>query len=244
MTYEKNMNKPAIAAVVPAAGIGSRMQASCPKQYLTLLERPVLSHTLATLLACQAISHVYVALAAHDRCFEQLAEAQHPQLSTVAGGDTRGASVLAGVQAAQQAGYDFVAVHDAARPCLSQQDLAQVIAAGVSHSDGAILATPVRDSMKYADAQQQIIANVDRTDVWQALTPQVFRTDLLLAALQQMGVNHPQMTDEASAVQYFGRTPMLVTGSVKNLKITHPEDLAIAAAYLSMLSSASVSTAE
>ena len=224
-----------IAAVVPAAGIGRRMQTQgVPKQYLRLHGVTVLEHSLRALTADPRIGEIIVAVAADDRWFAELdLTALNPVVITpVQGGTSRAASVLAGVQLARQQGYRWVVVHDAARPCLTAAELTAVVDAGLSDPAGALLALPCSDTMKRTDAQQRAVANVDRSQLWHALTPQVFATELLLQALLQQGVDDPNLTDEAAAIQALGFTPQLVMGQRSNLKITQPGDEFIAAALL------------
>lgn len=224
-----------IAAVVPAAGIGRRMQTvGVPKQYLQLHGLTVLEHSLRALTTDHRIGEVIVAIASDDRWFDDLAlrAVNNVVITPVQGGASRAASVLAGVQAAQRKGYGWVAVHDAARPCLTAAELTAVLDAGLSHQAGALLALPCSDTMKRADAEQRAIANVDRAQLWHALTPQVFATELLLQALLQQGVDDPNLTDEAAAMQALGFTPQLVMGQRSNLKITQPGDEFIAAALI------------
>ena len=224
-----------IAAVVPAAGVGSRMQTTgVPKQYMPLHGTTVLEHSLRALCGDQRISEVFVAVAADDHWFAELGlTALHGVVITaVEGGASRAASVLAGVQAAAQRGYHWVAVHDAARPCLSASELTAVLDAGTQHAAGALLGLPCSDTMKRVDQQLCAQSNVDRQQLWHALTPQVFATELLLRALLQQGVDDPSLTDEAAAVQALGLAPQMVMGQRSNLKITQPGDEIIAAALL------------
>lgn len=227
-----------IAAVVPAAGIGSRMQTGgIPKQYLQLHGRTVLEHSLQALCSDRRISEIFVAIAAGDQWFDKLGltRINNVKITTVSGGASRAESVLAGVQGAQQSGYHWVAVHDAARPCLSAAELSAVIDAGLNHPAGALLGLPCSDTMKRADEQLRVVADVDRQQLWHALTPQVFSTDLLVRALLQQGVDDPRITDEAAAVQRLGLSPQLVLGQRSNLKITQPGDDVIAAAILAAM---------
>jgi 2-C-methyl-D-erythritol 4-phosphate cytidylyltransferase len=233
-------NKGSIAAVVPAAGIGSRMQTNgVPKQYLQLHGTTVLEYSLRAMCGDPRIGEVFLALAADDHYFAELALSQinGVVITPVFGGANRAQSVLAGVQRAQQQGYQWVAVHDAARPCLLASELSAVLDAGISHPAGALLGLPCSDTMKRVDPQLQVVTNVDREQLWHALTPQVFATDLLLHALLQQDLDDPGLTDEAAAVQALGRAPQMVMGQRSNLKITQPGDEYIAAAILAARSS-------
>ncbi|HEJ2458173.1 TPA: 2-C-methyl-D-erythritol 4-phosphate cytidylyltransferase [Vibrio cholerae] len=223
-----------MTAIVPAAGVGSRMQADRPKQYLTLLGKTVLEHTIEHLLEHPHIEHVVVAVSADDPYFANLSLAHHPRVIRVDGGKERADSVLSALEyVCQHRLSEWVLVHDAARPCVTHADITQLITTALAHPIGAILASPVRDTMKRGDHLQQIEHTVDRTALWHALTPQMFRSqslrERLFAALQQQVT----ITDEASAFEWRGEKPALVAGRADNLKITQPEDLALAEFYLS-----------
>lgn len=225
---------PDIIAVVPAAGIGSRMQASRPKQYLTIGQQTIVEHALTALLACPRISRVIVALSPDDDTFAGLAINRHPRISTVIGGGQRADSVLAGLQAAS--GAHWVLVHDAARPCLHADDLQRLLALTESSSVGGILAAPVRDTMKRAEAGREAIAHtVEREALWHALTPQLFPLELLRHCLQRALQEGATITDEASALEYCGYHPELISGRSDNIKVTRPEDLALAAFFLTQI---------
>ncbi|MDE1514701.1 MAG: 2-C-methyl-D-erythritol 4-phosphate cytidylyltransferase [Vibrio sp.] len=225
------MNK--LIAVVPAAGVGSRMQADRPKQYLSLLGKTVLEHTIDGLLAHPQIDQVVVALSADDPYFSHLALARDPRVIRVDGGQQRADSVLAALDyVCQHQLSQWVLVHDAARPCVTHADISQLIRLALTHPVGAILAAPVRDTMKRSDHLQQIEHTVDRTALWHALTPQMFRAQALREALHAALQQQVTITDEASAFEWRGEKPALVTGRADNLKITQPEDLALAEFYL------------
>ena len=215
--------------VVPAAGIGSRMGASCPKQYLPLAGKFLIEHTLERLLAHPRIERVVVALAADDDFFQTLPVASHPRLMTTTGGCERADSVLNGLSLVES---EWVLVHDAARPCITHQDIDRLIHAGLA-GDGAILGSRVRDTMKRSDAAGYIQKTVDRDQLWHALTPQFFRTTLLRDAIQQGQSQGLPITDEASAMELAGWCPLMVEGRADNIKVTRPEDLALAALFLS-----------
>lgn len=221
-----------IAAIVPAAGIGSRMQRDKPKQYLRVAGQAILYHSIAALLTDARIKHVFVAVAGDDAWFAGLNQPQHWPVTKVRGGHCRAASVAAGVAAAAAAGYTHVVVHDAARPCLRTEDLNAVVSAGIAAEAGALLAYPVDDTLKRATATEHSAATVDRQQLWRAMTPQVFATDLLQRALQQIGVDDPDLTDEASAIERIGMQPQLIAGSLTNIKVTRPADLELARLYL------------
>lgn len=225
---------PRIAAVIPAAGSGSRMQSSVPKQFLTIGDHSILQLSVAAVSNDPRIEHVFVAIneTEHHHYPQQLPDTS-PTVSLVPGGATRAESVLLGVLHAINQGYSHVVVHDAARPGLPADVLANVIEQGLATDNGAIVAMPVRDTLKRSEPDQQIIAtHVSRDNLWQAQTPQVFSASLLADAISEMGSSHPQLTDEASAMESLGYHPRLVMGSLKNLKVTHPEDLELMTSLL------------
>ncbi|QEH45120.1 2-C-methyl-D-erythritol 4-phosphate cytidylyltransferase [Aggregatibacter actinomycetemcomitans] len=220
-----------IIAVVPAAGIGSRMQADKPKQYLHIHGQPILQHTLNVLLAYPHISRIVLAIAADDPYIDQLKLSQNPKIQLVEGGETRADSVLNGLNAVQDAGdYVWVMVHDAARPCLTHGDLNKLLE--IQDDNGAILAIPATDTIKRAQPSQQIAHTEDRSQLWLAQTPQFFRADLLRDALTRAKQQQFAVTDEASAMELAGFRPHLVAGRSDNIKVTRPEDLALAEFYL------------
>ena len=218
-----------LTAIVPAAGIGSRMGADCPKQYLTLAGKTILEHTLGCLLSHPAIARVIVALAPHDEWFEQLAMAADPRILRVEGGIERAYSVLNALHVAQG---KWVLVHDAARPCLCHGDLDKLIATAMA-CDGAILGSRVRDTMKRTDGAGNIVATVEREQLWHALTPQMFPTLALKRALEEGLLLGAIITDEASAMERAGFAVRMVEGRADNIKVTRPEDLSLAGLFLS-----------
>ena len=219
-------------AIVPAAGSGSRFGAEKPKQYLPLLGRPLIFHTLAALVACPAIERVWVVLSPDDSEWDRhdWHELGHKLETVRCGGATRAASVANGLQAASMvaATDDWILVHDAARPCLTQAMLAALIDKLAADAVGGLLAVPVADTLKRADAGQRVAATEPRDGLWQAQTPQMFRYGLLGEALHQCR----EVTDEAGAVEALGLAPRLVRGDTTNLKVTYPADLALAGLIL------------
>ncbi|MDM5133133.1 2-C-methyl-D-erythritol 4-phosphate cytidylyltransferase [Aeromonas piscicola] len=218
-----------LTAIVPAAGIGSRMGADCPKQYLQLAGQTILEHTLGALLSHPAIARVIVALAPHDRWFDALPVAADPRVLRVEGGAERAFSVLNALHVAEGG---WVLVHDAARPCLTHGDLDRLIATAIQ-CGGAILGSRVRDTMKRSDAMGNILGTVDREQLWHALTPQMFPTHTLLRALEEGLALGATITDEASAMERAGFTVRMVEGRADNIKVTRPEDLSLAGLFLS-----------
>ncbi|UAN63868.1 2-C-methyl-D-erythritol 4-phosphate cytidylyltransferase [Serratia sp. JSRIV006] len=227
-------SSPQVIAVLPAAGIGSRMQADCPKQYLTIGHQTILEHAIHALLRHPRISQVIVAISPEDQQFKTLPIASDPRVLVTEGGQQRADSVLAGLQLAGNA--HWVLVHDAARPCLHPDDLERLLAITAHSKVGGILAAPVRDTMKRAQVGQSIISHtVERQDLWHALTPQLFPLELLKLCLQRALDEGATVTDEASALEHCGYHPLLVAGRADNIKVTRPEDLALAAFYLTQL---------
>lgn len=223
---------PRYYAIVPAAGSGSRFGAEMPKQYLSLLGRPLIHHTLAALVACPEIARVWVVLSPDDPWWPKYDWSDlGAKLETVrCGGATRAESVSNGLQAAAMvaADDDWILVHDAARPCLSAAMLAALFAELADDPVGGILAVPVADTLKRADAEQRVAATEPRDGLWQAQTPQMFRYGRLNEAL----ANCQAVTDEAGAIEALGLKPKLVRADSTNLKVTYPADLALAAMIL------------
>lgn len=230
-------NQNRIAAVIPAAGIGSRMGLNVPKQYLRIADKTVLEHSVAAVAADQRIDAIYIAIAADDTWIKNITFAVHCPVYFVMGGASRAGSVEAGVNQARADGYSWVLVHDAARPCLQPDELKAVIDAGIAHEDGAILALPIADTVKHAGAEapHEIAQSIPRDGLWRALTPQVFRTERLSSALTQLGVDNTAITDEASAIELTGGHPRLVMGRATNIKITQPGDELLASSFIALL---------
>ncbi len=272
-------------AVVPAAGLGQRMQSQIPKQYLRLQGKTVLEHSLERLLAFPPVHGLVLALHPGDHYWEKLAFHSAKPLFTVTGGETRSQSVHQALlrlarelasdshaealesneknqkvadhdqlfasfeknqKAENQADVfasfekngkieDWVMVHDAARPCVTLQDLAALWQQVTTHPlqpVGGILALPMSDTVKQGNDQQQIIATIPRDPLWRAQTPQLFRFSELYQAISQVLAQGLPITDEAGALEHYGEQPLLVVGRHDNIKITHPEDLVLAEAIL------------
>ncbi len=223
-------------AVVPAAGAGQRMAAGRPKQYLTLAGRTVLEHSVGALLGTGLFDAVVVVVAPGDEAWAKLPLAADERVSSTPGAGERHASVLNGLLALAQAGagdQDWVAVHDAARPCVRGEDVARLMQAVVADgAPGALLAAPVNDTLKRAGERGEAVETVPRAGLWRALTPQVFRLGALRRALERAGAQGHVPHDEAEAMERAGVHARLVAGHDDNLKITRPGDLEIAAALL------------
>lgn len=264
-----------VYAIIPAAGIGSRMQSAIPKQYLPLLDGNVLLYSIRALLALSDIRMIMIALHPDDRWWPQtealLNADERLRIRTCNGGAERWQSVQAALAAlistptsGSESGAgpytvakralakkatslemicagDWVLVHDAVRPCVRHDDLRALLTrANVTHgsphssacTDGALLASPVADTLKKSDVSLNVLNTVDRSQLWAACTPQMFRIDMLQQALTAASAAGVAITDEASAIEYCGGHPALVPCAKDNIKITYPDDLNLAALIL------------
>ena len=233
-------------ALIPAAGSGSRMGAELPKQYLQVAGRPLLYHALAGLCRNPGIERVFVVLAQGDTKFAQcdwrpFAARLEP---LYCGGAMRAASVFNGLLAARDEinADDWVLVHDAVRPCLPAKALERLVSTLRGEQTGGLLALPVVDTLKRADADAYVMQTEARENLWQAQTPQMFRYRLLLEALR--AIDPAAATDEARAIEQLGLRPKLVTGDTRNLKVTYPQDLALAELILKSMDQRSAVSGE
>jgi len=210
------------------------MQANKPKQYLVLDDKPVLQHTLERLASHPRIEGIVVALAPNDPWWPELDLQLECELLIADGGETRADSVFNALTLLKQHSEDdvWVMVHDAARPCLRHEDIDHMLATLLTHQVGGILGVPVTDTVKRVASDNTILDTVDRQGLWRAATPQMFRLDLLHKALAVAAEQGLSVTDEASALELAGWQPMMVEGHPDNIKITLPQDLALAALYL------------
>ena len=215
-------------AVVPAAGRGTRFGGEVPKQYLQVGGRPLLAYTLDALLAHPAVAGVVVALAADDPWWPGWSDHAGKPVLTCTGGASRAASVLAAMAALPESvrADDFVLVHDAARPNLAPADLDRLLEQGRADPVGAILAAPVRDTLKRAGDDGGIDRTEPRERLWRAFTPQLFRRMQLSRALAAAHAAGIAITDESMAMERQGLRPLLIEGSEDNFKVTTPADLA------------------
>jgi 2-C-methyl-D-erythritol 4-phosphate cytidylyltransferase len=230
----ENRNEPRFWAVVPAAGIGSRMGGEIPKQYLPLLGRPIIEHTLARLCNHPRISGVVVVLAADDRWWPEIAVKYSHPLLVAAGGEERRDSVLSGLDSLSERAseHDWVLVHDAVRPCLRDEDIDRLMNELRADEVGGLLAIPVRDTMKRAGSNSRVRETVSRESLWLAQTPQMFRLGALRDALLLTVDEDRDVTDEAQAMELAGTRPRLVQGHEDNIKITRRDDLELAEMFL------------
>lgn len=220
--------EPVIWAVLPAAGVGVRFGAEIPKQYLRLAGRTVIEWALRPLLARADIRGVVVALSASDDWWAGL-ELDDERIRTTTGGVHRAGSVRNALRSIEQIARpeDWVLVHDAVRPCLTDGDLDRLVGAVIEDGAGGILAAPVQDTVKQSE-NEHVDRTLDRRGLWRALTPQMFRHGALLAALESARTLDADMTDESAAMERVGVKARLVTGRADNIKVTRPEDLPLA----------------
>ena len=228
--------------VIPAAGIGKRMQSDIPKQYLKINNKTILEHTLNCFLSHRDVAGIIVVLNTDDYYWKNLKLNSNydKPIYTVEGGKERSDSVMQGLDyllmVEQLAEDSWVMVHDAARPCLTEKDINSLLSIRERNKVGGILASPVRDTMKRAVSGKNIVSNTEsRDDLWHAFTPQLFRIGELKDAINhclEKGIN---VTDESSALEAMGKQIELVEGSMNNIKITQQSDLELATLLLKPL---------
>lgn len=236
--FQRKTMPPKYFAVIPAAGIGARMGGEQPKQYLQLAGKPMLRHVLDTFSASPAIRHTFVVVSAGDGYIENLIsdmpQAERRVTVLYKGGATRRESVLNGLRAIREQvdDADWMLVHDAARPGLTAELIDKLTHALADDPTGGLLAMPLADTLKRSGADNCVETTVSRERLWTAQTPQMFRYALLRRALENAG----EFTDEASAVEALGVRPRLVEGSLRNFKVTLPQDLHLAELFLKDIS--------
>ncbi len=220
--------------IVPAAGVGRRFGEHKPKQYVEVHGRTLLEWSVAPFAADLRCKGIVVALASSDPHWPAIAKRLGVRVLTAAGGAERSHSVrnaLASLQG-RAAVDDWVLVHDAARPCMPAHDLNRLVERLESHPVGGLLAAPASDTLKASGADLEVTRTVDRSGLWRALTPQMFRYGRLCEALDACFASRRLPTDESQAIEWLGDRPQIVPGSAANLKVTSPEDLLVAAALL------------
>lgn len=220
--------QPRCFALVPAAGVGARSGAAIPKQYVALAGRAMLAHTLAALAQVPGLAATLVVLSPEDDQFEAAVPGFDAVWVARSGGATRAETVAAGLRELRARGaqpHDWVLVHDAARCLLRPEWVERLIAACAEDEVGGLLALPVADTLKQSRPDGRVAATVDRSGKWAAQTPQMFRLGLLAPALAAAGEG---VTDEASAVEALGHSPLLVEAPLENFKVTWPADFALA----------------
>lgn len=213
--------------IIPAAGAGNRMATAIPKQYLPLCGKPIISHSIQTFFACPRVATINLALSAEDFFWRSLQLDHNSRLNLhYTGGDTRAQTVLNTLAAMQPnvAENDWILVHDAARPGLTALLLNQLLDALEHDEVGGLLALPLADTLKLSNADARVEKTIPREGLWQAQTPQMFRFNLLYKALASF---EGSPTDEAQAVEALGFQPKLIVGSLRNMKVTYPQDLAL-----------------
>ena len=227
-------SKSPVWAIVPASGVGHRMQSPVAKQYLQLDNKTIIEHTLDRLLSFDGIDGLILVLQSGDRNWQKFNYQSSKPLIVTTGGKQRHDSVFNGLQKLLELKMDnpFAMVHDAVRPLVLHQDLQNLLDAAAEHEAGGLLALPVSDTLKQQDEFGNIERTVSRKDLWRAFTPQMFRAELLYRAIEHVRQNSLNVTDDASAVEALGMCPRLVVSSAENLKITYPADLLLAAMIL------------
>jgi len=222
-----------IWAVIPAAGVGARMRSHVPKQYLPLLDKTVIEHTLEIFISHRAVAGIVVAISPNDAYWSDL-NINDERIQVVDGGEERCLSVQNCLTHLLEHTDkdDWVMVHDAARPCLRHADIDRLIKVVIEKDTGGLLAMPVSDTMKQSDEHGYVEQTLDRSKLWHAQTPQMYRLGQLSQALHSAQVSGQVVTDEASAIELCGEQSLLVEGSSDNIKITHPQDLQLAAFFL------------
>lgn len=216
--------------IIPAAGIGVRMQADRPKQYLTLQNQPLLTHVVNLFSTQTLIEKVVVVLHAKDHWWPQLILSHPEKVLTAIGGQERVHSVLLGLVLLKDDAKadDWVMVHDAARPCLRANNIVRLFDEIKDHPVGGLFGLPVVDTLKRVNEKDEVIETVSREQLWQAQTPQCFRYGILKKAIESALQKNGAMTDESSAIEFAGLKPKMVVGDASNIKITFPEDLLLA----------------
>jgi len=220
--------------IVPAAGVGKRMLASCPKQYLEINNQSILAHTTNRLLSHPKIAKVIIVLSDEDDYFSQTELADKANVIRVSGGKERVDSVLNGLRAVDTQEYPWVLVHDAARPCVTHNDIDKLIEQCLKSQCGGLLAAQVVDTMKQSSKTDSntVSSTIERNNLWHAYTPQMYQTVELKQAIEQALAQGKEITDESSAIELANLPSLLVQGRRDNIKITRPEDLALATFYL------------
>lgn len=213
--------------IIPAAGAGNRMATAIPKQYLPLCGKPMISHSIQTFFSCPRIASIHLALSPEDYFWRSLSLDANSRLQLhYTGGNTRAQTVLNTLQAieSQVEDDDWILVHDAARPGLTLPLLSTLLDDLADDAVGGLLALPLADTLKRSDTRARVQSTIPRDDLWQAQTPQMFRYALLKKALEDF---EGAPTDEAQAVEALGLQPKLVVGSLRNMKVTYPQDIAL-----------------
>jgi 2-C-methyl-D-erythritol 4-phosphate cytidylyltransferase len=219
-----------VDVIIPAAGVGKRMQSVVPKQYLDIDGMTILDRTINKFITLEFINKVIVALSPNDEYFRDSKFINNSKLLVVSGGKERCDSVYNGILAATS---EYVLVHDAARPCVLSSDI-QTLVEKCTNDNGGLLVSRIPDTIKKANEHNEVISTISRDNVYRALTPQYFKKDLLRNAYEKSFNDGFVMTDESSAMEYIGYKPQIVVGSSTNIKITEPNDLELAKIFLKL----------
>lgn len=216
-------------AIIAAAGIGSRMGANFPKQYLKIGNKTILEHTLTPFLTHAHISKVIISLHRDDQYWQGLSINPKERFHTVVGGETRAHSVWEGLKYLKDyaSSSDWVIVHDAVRPLITHSDINLLMKELSQHPVGGIFGLPVTETLKIVQ-DMKIKQTYPRESVWQAQTPQMFRYEILHKAVENALMLDIPITDEASAIEQLGYCPMMIPGTARNIKITTESDLLLA----------------
>ena len=229
-------SEPSAWAIIPAGGIGSRMSATVPKQYIKLHGRTVLHHTLSRICANPEIKGVVIGVSPDDDWWSRDKFTHSKVLGIYEGGAERADTVLNGLKYLDSldpvSRSDWALVHDAVRPCLMQQDIYNLLTAARASGVGAVLGKALVDTLKSVDEENIIHSTVGRNKLWRAFTPQVFRIGQLIQAMEDSASTGLQITDESMAMEQSGMLPALVEGHSSNIKITVSGDLDIVELFL------------
>ncbi len=218
--------------IIPAAGLGMRMGGITPKQYLPIADEPIIARTINTWLSHKNNFTIVVVLHPEDEHFVKM-NLSDERIITTTGGTERCDSVASGLHLLEGKANerDWVLVHDAARPCLTHDDIDRLLNQIADHDVGGLLAIPVRDCLKEVNDNAEVVSTMPRANVWQAQTPQMFRFGLLSEALVKCAQSNRIVLDESEAIEALGYKPLVVAGNMRNIKITHPEDMQLAEVY-------------
>jgi len=246
LTFQSSDFKPRCHALLPCAGVGARAGVGGPKQYHLVAGKPVVAHTLAALSQVPRIDTIGVVLAPNDSLFAQHISGfdDDKRWTAHVGGSSRAESVRNGLLELLARGaqpHDWVLVHDAARCLIQPEAVTRLVNACDDDEVGGLLALPLSDTLKSAvdtnEGKSRAEATLDRANKWLAQTPQMFRLGLLQSALT-LALSDPELaagiTDEASAIEQLGHQPLLVPGSLDNIKLTWPADFAWAERWLGL----------
>lgn len=214
-------------AIIPAAGKSERFKSATPKQYHVIDGTPILQLSIQPFLDHPLIAKVVVVLSSEDKHWNQLTIAKHPKILSTIGGETRSDSVINALQtlATQTKPMDWILVHDGARPFININEIDYLIEALHQHAVGGLFGVPVKDTLKKVSSEGEVLTTIDRTGLWHALTPQMFRYQLLKDALENARRDAILLTDDSSAIEIAGYRPVMLRGSHRNTKITFNDDI-------------------